>query len=660
MSRSWLWAYRPDIGAATARSCGSALRASTDTQGADTCHDADMSPKGTRALTVLATLVLLTAMGSAVQSRDGSAWLVAPGLVAVIAGWVVVWRVPTSLVGPALAWSSGAIALVLLGERLVPPASVGLWPINLVGLFALLLVFPDGPSRGPLWRGLPWLYVAATFGTVGSAWGSTQVDGMIVGHPTAAQRVVGIASVASIGVCLVMAVVCVVMRYRQGASRQREQIRWLMSAGGVTVALLMAGWVALGLGLSVPAAFGPFLLAIVVLVPVAVGIAVVRHDLFDLDRLLGQSATWLMTLVVSAGLFGVVVLLLSELLSRYTGLVGATAAFVTALVLLPLHQFVNGFIGRLVDRDRYVGVADIRRFAADVHAGRREPEAIEQALREAQGDPELRVLLARPGVSGWVTMTGAPTRGEGFALEAGGDTIARIALGWESARARRRIAELAREAWVPIEVSRLRLALREALTEERASRGRLAKATSQERRRLVRDLHDGAQQRIVASGLRLRLLQRDLSGRAASEVDATIKELKTTVDVLRRLANGVRPSQLDDGLEAALVTVRETTPLPMSLHVGELPVVDDTRALTAYFVVSEAVTNALKHAHASHLDVCVNGEGPRLAIRVSDDGIGGLPADAPLPALRDRVLSVGGKLDVVSLPGGGTTITAVL
>jgi len=648
-----------DIGTAPEERCGSALRASTDTQVSDACQDAGMSPRGTRTLVGVATLVVFAAIGSAAQIRDGSVWVVAPGLVAVASGWVVVWRVSTSLVGPALAWSSAAIALVLLGERVVPSAAVGLWPINLVGLFALLLVFPDGPSSGPLWRALPWLYATATIGVVFSAWGSEQVDGAIVGDPNPVQRAVGIISVLTIGICLVLAVACVVLRYRSSPALQREQLRWLIAAGGVTIALLFAGWAALALGVSVEASFSPFLLAIVLLVPVAVGTAVVRHDLFDLDRLLGQSAIWFVTLVLSAGLFGVVVLLLSELLSRYTGLVGAAAAFVTALVLLPLHRFIHGFVGRLVDRDRYVGVAAMERFAADVRAGRREPEEVEQALREAQGDPGLEVLLARPG-GGWVTMDGTPTRKEGFTLDAGGDTIARIALGWESARARRRIADLAQAAWVPIEVSRLRLVLRDALTEARASRARLAEAAAQERRRLVRDLHDGAQQRIVASGLRLRLLQRDLSGRAATEVDATIAELKATVDELRRLANGVRPSQLDDGLEAALVSVRETSPIPFALHVGELPVVDDTRTLTAYLLVSEAVTNALKHAHASHIDVSVQGEGGRLAIRVADDGMGGVPADAPLPALRDRVLSVGGDLGVVSLPGGGTTITAVL
>ena len=618
-----------------------------------------MNRGGARVLTGAATLVVFAAIGSGFQIGDGSGWVSAAGLAAVGVGWVVTWRAPTSYVGPALAWCSGAIAVELLGERIVPSAAVGLWPVNLVGFLVTLLVFPDGLRGSRLWLAVPGVYVAATTGVVFSNWGSEQVDGAIVGHQSSTQVAVGICSGGIVVLCLVLAVTSVVLRYRSGSVRQREQIRWLIAAGIATVVLLIGGWVALGLGAPIPVAFGPFLLSIVIVVPVAVGTAVVRHDLFDIDRVLGESAIWLLTLVLSAGLFGVAVLLLSEVVSRYTGMVGAAAAFVTALVLLPLHRFVNGFVGRLVDRDRYVAVATVERFAADVRAGRREPEEVEQVLRETQGDPDLQILLARPA-GRWVTMDGAPASGEGFTLEANGDGIARFVLGWDSMRARRRIAELGKAAWVPIEVSRLRLELRESLKETRASRTRLVEAAAQERRRLVRDLHDGAQQRLVATALRLRLMQRDPDGPSAAEFDTAIAELRTTVDELRRLANGVRPSQLDDGLEAALVTIRETTPIPLTLHVGKLPVLDDTLAFTAYLVISEAVTNVLKHAHASHIEVSVIDQEGRLAIRVADDGIGGIPKDAPLPALRDRVLSVGGDLAVLGDPGIGTTITAVL
>jgi signal transduction histidine kinase len=317
-------------------------------------------------------------------------------------------------------------------------------------------------------------------------------------------------------------------------------------------------------------------------------------------------------------------------------------------------------VGRLIDPDRYVAVAAAQRFAADVTAGRREPEDVEAVLRAAQSDPDLAVALASPDGS-WVRVDGSPaTVADGFTLEARGEPIARIVLGRQSARARRRIADLARAVWVPLEVCRLRLVLRGALEEATASRARFAEASALERRRWERDLHDGAQQRLIAVGMRLRLAQRELSGPLADEMDSAVAELQGCVDELRRLAHGVRPSRLDDGLAAALATVREATPLPFDLVVADLPPIDETRSLTAYLVVAEAVANALKHAEATRIAVRVTGQDDRIAVDIRDDGVGGVPPGAPLSALRDRVLSVGGKLSVDSPPGQGTTVSAVI
>ena len=161
---------------------------------------------------------------------------------------------------------------------------------------------------------------------------------------------------------------------------------------------------------------------------------------------------------------------------------------------------------------------------------------------------------------------------------------------------------------MPIEVCRLRLGLL-------ASRARLIEATVAERRRLERDLHDGAQQRLIATGMRLRMaaawpgpgpLRRDgPRGRGA----------RGTVAELRQLAHGVRPSRLDDGLVPALEAVRAATPIAMDLDVSPLPALDDVQVLSAYLVVSEAVTNSLKHAHATHVGVRVADRAGRLCVR---------------------------------------------
>ena len=257
-------------------------------------------------------------------------------------------------------------------------------------------------------------------------------------------------------------------------------------------------------------------------------------------------------------------------------------------------------------------MAEVEAFAADVRIGRRPPEDVEEVLRHAQRDPALRPWLARSDGS-WVNVSGRAT-----------DDVA---------------ADLAGAGWVPIEVSRLRLVLTKALAEVEASRSRLAEATATERKRLERDLHDGVRQRLerdlhdgvrqrlVATGMRLRSLQRRvesgsaLAGTAADvdgQLDAAVAEL--TVLELRRLAHGVRPSRRGAGGRPG------GEPIPLDLAVERLGEVDDTPTLTAYLVVSEAVANALKHARATRIRVGVHEAGDRLVVEVRDDGVGGVTA----------------------------------
>jgi signal transduction histidine kinase len=589
--------------------------------------------------------------------------------VCVTAAWVVVRRVPTSPTGPALAWTGGTIALVLAldvvsvsatkttplpGAHFVATTANGLWPLDLAGLLALLLVFPDGRTDGRGWRLVPWAYAAATVLMVIALWGSHKVDGRIVGGPTGGPRLVlVVVGQVLVAACLVAGVMSLVRRYRSGDEVTRLRVRWLLFAGVVIVALLVAGWVmSIGFKVAITVAYAPVLIAIVVLVPVAVAVAIVRHDLFDIDRLLSQSTAWAVTVVLSAAVFGVVVLGVSEVVSRSSGLDLTAAAFVTALLLLPLHRYVSAAAARVVDRDRFVAVAAVERFAADVRAGRRDPEEIEGVLREAHGDPGLRLFLAEG--SGWVDLVGVPGEvGGGLVLEFGGDAIARIVSTNGAARARRRLVALSRAAAVPIEVCRLRHGLL-------ASRARLVEATVAERRRLERDLHDGAQQRLIATGMRLRALQRNLDPDRSAEVDRAITELEGTVAELRQLAHGVRPSRLDDGLVPALEAVRAATPIAMDLDVEPLSDLDEMQVLNAYLVVSEAVTNSLKHAHATRVEVRVGDSTGRLCVVVSDDGVGGVPGNGALTALRDRVESVGGSITIASPLGAGTTVTAVL
>ena len=203
-----------------------------------------------------------------------------------------------------------------------------------------------------------------------------------------------------------------------------------------------------------------------------------------------------------------------------------------------------------------------------------------------------------------------------------------------------------------------------ALRDVESSRSRLQRVGYQERERLERDLHDGAQQRLVALGMAIRLSQRHLRDGTVDVdglLDQTVAEIATAVAELRRIAHGLRPSCLDDGLGPALVSLASGAPIPIELDVRAEDVPDDV-ATTAYFVASEAVTNAVKHAGANRIDLHVAHVDGGLTVRIRDDGRGGadLLLGSGLTGMVDRVAAAGGSMSMKSPLGAGTLIEAVL
>jgi PAS domain S-box-containing protein len=198
-----------------------------------------------------------------------------------------------------------------------------------------------------------------------------------------------------------------------------------------------------------------------------------------------------------------------------------------------------------------------------------------------------------------------------------------------------------------------------------ASRARLVKAGDEQRRRLERNLHDGAQQRFVSVRLRQRLararLASDPSG-AAELLDHASGDLDAGLEELREIARGLHPAILGDrGLRAALEALADRAPIPTTVDASDERLPEDVEA-TAYYIASEAMTNVARHAHARHAQVSVRREGGVLRCEVSDDGRGGADASTGtgLLGLRDRAEAAGGTLSVVSPPDRGTVVTATL
>ena len=208
-------------------------------------------------------------------------------------------------------------------------------------------------------------------------------------------------------------------------------------------------------------------------------------------------------------------------------------------------------------------------------------------------------------------------------------------------------------------------AQRAAEDELRASRARIVAAGDEARRRLERDLHDGAQQRLVALVVALRVLHAKATGRVDDELlrdlDEATDELKTGLAELRDLAQGIHPAVLTEaGLAAGLATLAERSPIPARvLAVPDRRLPPEVEA-TAYFVASEALANAAKHAAARRVTVAAELQGDDLTVTIRDDGVGGAATTGGtgLRGLRDRVEALGGDLTITSPRGEGTTIRA--
>jgi signal transduction histidine kinase len=229
---------------------------------------------------------------------------------------------------------------------------------------------------------------------------------------------------------------------------------------------------------------------------------------------------------------------------------------------------------------------------------------------------------------------------------------------------RRLLNDLASQAGLVF--SRFRL-----VEELRESRTRIVAAQDEERRRIERDLHDGAQQRLVSLGMAIRLAQRHL-GKDVERgtdggvdvnglLDQAVAELGTAVAELRAIARGLRPLDLDSGLAPAIRSLTTALPIPVTLDVDAVEVPVDV-ATTAYYVASEALANVVKHASAESVSVSVARQDGLVHLRISDDGCGGAHArpGSGLAGLVDRVSAAGGRLSVGAAAGRGTTVEAVL
>jgi signal transduction histidine kinase len=370
--------------------------------------------------------------------------------------------------------------------------------------------------------------------------------------------------------------------------------------------------------------------------------------------------------------FAVALLLLAFLYaSAALGLVSGQPVFETirratlfAIGLAPL-AFLAGLLDARLARSAVADLfIELRRDPA--------PAALGAALARALRDPSLALAYWLPEFESWADADGRPvdlgdaTGDRAVTLvDHHGSSVAALVHDPSLREEPGLLDSVAAAAAIALENVRLHVELRARLDELKASRARIVEAGDSERRRLERNLHDGAQQRLVGVALQLRLLRsRIRDDPAAAEELAAVagEELGQSLDELRTLARGLHPAVLEHGLAPALGALATRSSVPTSVECdirGRLP---EAVELAAYFVASEALTNVARYASATAATVRVRRRGRLAVIEIADDGVGGADESrgTGLRGLSDRVEALGGRLHVTSPRGAGTVVTAEL
>jgi signal transduction histidine kinase len=598
-------------------------------------------------LAVAAALAVVFADGPSVP-LPAAPFFLAGVLAPALVGLRVVARAPR--IGWILLLGSLSVALVLLGDALSLAALAAPWPVLFLWPLALAFVFPDGRLPSPRWRPVAWF--AALVGAL--------LVLLLVGH-----EAFGIGDWAlpvfwfcwaGLLVSLCAGAAALFARYRAGDELLRRQVGWL-AYGALLVPLWLGGTSLLGVQADIVT-----LTLLQGWPALAVGVAVSRHGLYAIDRLVNRTLVYAALTALLVGAYAVALLVAGTLVGG-SALRASLATVVAALLFLPLRDRLQRLVDRRFARRRYEAVRRVRAFVDAVHDGRAEPEDVGGVLRLALGDPGATLLFRLPETAGYADRDGRP-------VELPADGRERSVIGRElgvllhAPVAPDLLRGVLAAAAVPVELARLRVELRLQPAEVSSSRARIAQAGYEERRRIERDLHDGAQQRLVTLGIVLRRLQRSLPREAqllVPALDAAVDEVAGTIVDLRTIAAGVRPPRLDEGLAAALADLARGAAVPVEVAASEDRAPPEVEA-AAYYVACEALTNAVKHAAPSRVVVQAARRDDVLRLTIADDGVGGAvpAAGSGLPGMRDRVAAHGGTLAIDSPPGAGTTIAVEL
>jgi signal transduction histidine kinase len=643
----------------------------------------------TAAIWLAATaLIIASPSGRNVGLLCGAAVL---GTVPAAAGLLVARSRSRGILGPLLVLPGLLATLTVLAALLpadvgggasgpgdyVTVASQGAWVLFYVVVALPLLFFPEGhlTSRFARWLVGLILVDAAVFMTVAATAPGPflppyeQTPHVFGTMPGSLAAVLTALSLPVLPLTLIALTIHLVRRYRSGDDGTRRRFRWLALAAAILPSTLLAGWLTYALTGDAIVVLAVGLAIAYLALPVLMALGALRPELLDVDHVIAGTAAHGAFTAILLLVYTGVNLLTGQLLTHRAPTVAVAATALCALLLAPARGWIQHHIDRWLYPMRKAAFASIDQLHRDTVTAGARPELLQIRLRQALREESLLVAYRSPVRGNLVYADSLPV------IPPDGLHVIDISMGGEPIGAllapphmsERLLRDVAIRASSLVELARLRIDLRDAVRQADESRARMLRVGYEERVRLERDLHDGAQQRLVSLGVVLRLAQRRASRgdvgvpEVAGILDEAVAELGTTVCELRQLAHGIRPSCLDDGLLAALSSLVSSTPIPISLQV-QANGLDPDLETTAYYVAAEAITNAVKHADARHIALDVSATGGELHVRVTDDGSGTAAAQegSGLTGLADRVGAQGGHLAINSRRGVGTVIEAVM
>ena len=463
-------------------------------------------------------------------------------------------------------------------------------------------------------------------------------------------------SVILLGLCLLASVYVLVAAFRRARGEARQQLLWLVAGATPLAPCVVASFAASYLGHDEIA--GWVLSICVITIALGAAMSVAKYRLYDVERIVTDSGAYAISTGAVIAVFGVVVVVITKSLpvQADSQLLTILATLAAIGVARPAYSWARRVVDRRFNRRRFDAVQVVRAGLAQSP----QPE-LGALLVEATGDPQVRALF--PADGGWVTSDGRVAVPGSNVVDVlrRGQVSARIE--FDPTRSDRSVVEaVVQEAAAEIDNLGLRAELARQVEQITESRARLAGAHLEERRRMERDLHDGAQQRILAIALQLRSARVNGADPVLrAEVDRAITDLALTVQELRDLASGLQPAALaGGGLRAATDELASRIPVRMKLDVVDqrFPATVES---AAWFVIAEAVSNAVKHAGVDEVVIRVSASSSQLHVAVLDCGVGGVdPRGRGLQGLADRIAALGGALSAGDQPGGGTRVEAVL